>query len=274
MVYTDIMRFLILFLIFTLNTKAASLSDKIQKGNKVLKEDLVLDTDTFYDPNYDYTNFSGRVTDRDATGSIVKITSENKNIKYFRASDEVLFKIQNDPKGQFCEGHVRSIEENYFVLFVKELDMCFPSGEYFRRGTALILRSEKLGIRVKEASAYRATLIKKKKDYMLQLNSINQSLFSYEEKKVQVASEFDRKIAEIEAQKVKELDKILSERNDEIRLQRELAYRLDSIDKELNFYRLEKQELMFDRWHLDHDLGYPVYKRPEDLRGERASTND
>ena len=56
-----------------------------------------------------------------------------------------------------------------------------------------------------------------------------------------------------------------------MRLQRELAYRLDNIDKELSFYRIEKVEPLFDRWHLDHDLGYPVYERPEEIRPRRAS---
>ena len=32
--------------------------------------------------------------------------------------------------------------------------------------------------------------------------------------------------------------------NDQIKLQRELAYRLDSIDKELNFYKIDKEELL------------------------------
>jgi len=104
---------------------------------------------------------------------------------------------------------------------------------------------------------------------MSQLNQINQNLFSYEEKKVQIASEYDRKIAEIEAEKIKELDRLLNSRNDEIRLQRELAYRLDSIDKEMNFYRIDRHELLVDRWHLDQDLGYPVFERPEPLRARR-----
>ena len=49
------------------------------------------------------------------------------------------------------------------------------------------------------------------------------------------------------------------------------AASLDNIDKELNFYRLEKDELLFDRWHLDHDLGYPVYEKPEEVRPRRKS---
>jgi hypothetical protein len=246
-----------------------------KKSNKITKEDLIVDGDSFYDPKFDYMNFSGRVTDRDQSGTIVKITSENKNVKFFRASDLVEFKIQNTEKTNYCQGYVRSIEDNYFVVFVKDFHPCFAGDDYFRRGTVLIMRSEKLLLRVKEATIYRASLIKKKKDYMSQLNNVNQDIFSYEEKKVQIASEFDQKIADLETQKIKSLDKLITEKNDEIRLQRELGYRLDSIEKELVFYRLEKQELMVDRWHLDHDLGYPVYKRPEEIRAERSpSTNN
>ncbi|MGZ3788214.1 MAG: hypothetical protein ACXVLQ_06800 [Bacteriovorax sp.] len=235
------------------------------------KETLKIGPDSFYDTKVDYSKFSGRVTDRDATASIVKISSENKNVKFFRAGDLVEFKVQNSKESDFCQGHVRSIEESYFVMFVKDLFPCFPKEEFFRRGTALIMQSEKLEMRVREASVYRASLLNKKKDFMGQLNNINQDVWNFEERKIQVAAEFDQKIAEIEKQKTRALDQLLDQKNDQIRLQRELAYRLDNIDKELNFYRIEKEELLFDRWHLDHDLGYPVYEKPEEIRPRRAS---
>lgn len=245
----------------------------VQAANslKLPKETLKIGADSFYDTKFDYSKFSGRVTDRDATASIVKISSENKNVKFFRAGDLVEFKIQNSKDDSFCQGFVRSIEENYFVMFVKDLFPCFPKEEYFRRGTALVMQSDKLAMRVREASIYRASLLNKKKDFMGQLNGINQDVWNFEERKIQVAAEFDQKIAEIEKQKMKALDQILSQKNDQIKLQRELAYRLDNIDKELIFYRVEKEELLFDRWHLDHDLGYPVYDRPEEIRPRRAS---
>jgi hypothetical protein len=194
-----------------------------------------------------------------------------QRLKFFRAGDLVEFKIQNSKDDGLCQGFVRSIEENYFVMFVKDLFPCFPKEEYFRRGTALIMQSDKLAMRVREASIYRASLLNKKKDFMGQLNGINQDVWNFEERKIQVAAEYDQKIAEIEKQKTKALDQILSQKNDQIKLQRELAYRLDNIDKELIFYRVEKDELLFDRWHLDHDLGYPVYDKPEEIRPRRAS---
>lgn len=248
-----------------------SLTVRDEPKNKIKRETLVIGADSFYDVKADYTTFSGRVTDRDATASIVKISSENKNVKFFRAGDLIEFKIQNNKEGDYCQGFVRSLEPDYFVMYAKDLSPCFPKEEYFRRGTALIMRSDKLAERVREASVYRASLLQKKKDFMGQLNGINNGIWNFEERKVQVASDYDRRIAELEKEKIKALEDLLSRKNDEIKLQRELAFRLDNIDKELDFYRVEKPDLMFDRWHLDHDLGYPVYERPEEIRPRRAS---
>lgn len=269
---------LLSFLILGINSSNAieskalnSLTVRDEPKNKVKKETLVIGADSFYDVKADYTMFSGRVTDRDATASIVKISSENKNVKFFRAGDLVEFKIQNNKEGDYCQGYVRSIEPDYFVMYAKELFPCFPKEEYFRRGTALIMHSEKLAERVREASVYRASLINKKKDFMVQLNDINNGIWNFEERKVQTAADYDRQIAELEKAKIKALDDLLSRKNDEIKLQRELAFRLDNIDKELDFYRIDKNDLLFDRWHMDHDVGLPVYDRPEEIRPRRAS---
>lgn len=270
--------FFLLFLLFAENPADAiesralnSLTVRSDFSKKLKRETLKIDTDSFYDVNFDYDSFSGRVTDRDAASSIVKISSENKNVKFFRAGDLVEFKIQSNKDGDYCQGFVRSIEPDYFVMYTKDLFPCFPKEEYFRRGTALIMHSEKLGQRVREASVYRASLMNKKKDFMEQLNSINHGIWNFEERKIQIAADFDRRIAEMEKEKLRALDELLGKKNDEIKLQRELAFRLDSIDHELGFYRIEKHELLFDRWHLDKDLGYPVYDRPEEVRPRRAS---
>lgn len=238
----------------------------VETRNTLKKSILKIDPDSFYDPTFDYSRFSGRVTDRDATGSIIKVSSESKNVRFFHAGDFIEFKIQAQPKSDFCQGYVRSIEENFFVMFVKDIEPCFSNEEYFRRGTAMVMHSEKLAQRIKDASVYRASLMLKKKDYMNQLNNLNQSIWTFEEKKIQVAADYDRKIVEIEKDKMRAIGELLAKKNDEMRLQKELISRLDGVDREFDFYRVEKEELMFDRWHLDHDLGPPVYEKPEEVR--------
>lgn len=262
---------LFLFLVHSLNadavdSRALNSMTVRSNGNNIKKTTLKIDADSFYDVSADYKNFSGRISDRDATASIVKISSENKNTKFFRAGDLVEFKVQSHKEREYCQGYVRSLEPDYFVMYVKDLFPCFPKEEYFRRGAALIMRSEKLEQRVREASVYRASLMVKKKDFMGQLNDINNGIWNFEERKVQVAADYDRRIAEMEKEKIRALDDLLSKKTDEIKLQKELAYRLDTIDSELDFYRIEKHELLFDRWHLDKDLGLPVYERPEEIR--------
>lgn len=225
-----------------------------------------LETDSFFDPEFDYSSFSGRVTDRDETSSIVKISSENKNVRYFRAGDVVEFKIQAHEKREPCLGFVRALEEGYFVLFVKDLFPCLGENEYFRRGTILVMKSQKLQERVKEASIYRLGLVVKKRDFLKQLNDINNDIWNFDYKKAQLAAEYDKKIAELEKEKIKSLEILATKRVDQVKLQKELFYRLDGIEKEMSFYRIDNGETFVDRWHLDKNLGLPVYERPEKLR--------
>lgn len=238
------------------------------KKNNLAERSLKLEVDTFFDPKYDYSFFSGRVTDKDDTTSIIKVSSESRNIKFFRSGDKVQFRLPAK-KDDYCDAFVRGIEDNYFVLYVKDLSPCFGSDEYFRRGTSLIFFSPKLLERVREASVFRATLFQKKRDFLSQLNQLNQDVWNYEEQKMKIAAEYDKKIAEIEKQKQLALDQHLSRKNDYVTLQRELIYRLDNIDKEIDFYRVEKEEPLFDRWHQDQDLGYPVFEKPEPLRARK-----
>ncbi len=237
-------------------------------SNNVAKRSLNVQVDSFFDPKYDYSIFSGRVTDRDDTASILKVSSESRNIKFFRSGDKVQFRLPSKD-GEYCEAFVRGIEEDYFVLYVKDLTPCYSADEYFRRGTSLIFFSPKLLDRVREASIFRATLFQKKKDFLSQLNQLNHDVWNYEEQKMRLAAEYDKKIAEIEKQKQLALDQHLSKKNDYVTLQRELIYRLDNIDKEIDFYRVEKEEPLFDRWHKDQDLGYPVFEKPGPLRAQR-----
>lgn len=248
--------------------RSVEATESVMRKNNLPERTLKVDVDTFFDPKYDYSFFSGRVTDKDDTTSIIKVSSESRNVKFFRSGDKVQFRLPAK-KDEYCEAYVRGIEENYFVLYVKDLSPCFGADEYFRRGTSLIFFSPKLLDRVREASIFRATLFQKKKDFLSQLNKLNQDVWNYEEQKMKIAAEYDKKIAEIEKQKQFALEEHLSRKNDYVTLQRELIYRLDNIDKEINFYRVEKEEPLFDRWHKDQDLGYPVFEKPEPLRARR-----
>lgn len=221
--------------------------------------------DSYYDPKFNYSEFTGRVTDRDKTASIIKVSSESQNIKFFRSGDEVRFRLAGHSTNR-CTGYIRSVEKNYFVLYVKDITRCWGEASYLRRGAMLVFDSEQLAARVLDASNFRIILLKRRRDYLKQLNDVNHFVWSFDQERIKMASEFDEKITALRQARQKALDMLNVKKEDSINLQRELSYRLDKLDKSLDYYRIDKDEPKVDRWHLDHDLGKPVSKRPVGLK--------
>lgn len=250
------------FSVFGANTNTVTMVS----GEKSLKDIILEEKDSFYDGNRNYGYFTGRVTDRDSASNILKISSENGNIKFFRAGDLVLFSVARQNYEQLCEGFVRSVETGYFVVYVKDIHPCWKKKEYFRRGSLLIFNSRKLYRRVQDASKYRVVLLKRRRDFFNQLNRVNHFLWSFDQQKVLTAAEYDRKILELKKAKEKAMELLLHKKQDEIRLQKELSFRLDELEKDLEFYRIDNHELLVDRWHLDHDTGAPVGRRPQKIK--------
>lgn len=214
----------------------------------------------------DYERFSGRVSDKDDGGKIFKIQVENNNTKFFRAGDLVKFKVNLKDNMAYCQGFVRSVEDFHFTIFVERLEPCHPKEAYFKRGTVLNFYSKTLGVRVFEASKHREQLIVRKEDFLKQMNEINHFLWTFDQQKVQVAIKYDEEINRLQREKRKALDDMISLKQEKLILQNELASRLTDLDGSLKFYRVERQDLMTDRWNLDHDAGLPVGQRPQTPR--------
>jgi hypothetical protein len=220
------------------------------------------------DPNVDYERFSGRVSDKDDSGRIFKVKVENNNSKFFRAGDEVLFKVNLKANLDYCKGFVRTVEDFHFTIYVDSLSACYPKKDYFRRGTVLNFYSKTLAVRVFEASKYREQLILRKEDFLRQLNEINHFIWSFDQQKVKTAVEYDEKINQLQREKRKALDDMITLKQERLVLQNELMKKLNELDESLAFYRVERQELMTDRWNLDHDEGLPVGQRPQTIKQE------
>lgn len=226
--------------------------------------------DSFYDPNFDYAQFYGRVSDKDPSGQIYKVESETKNVRFFKVGDLLTFQVEGDePTSDSCRAFVRDVEKEFFVIYVEDIRTCWKRDAYFRRGSRLNIKSDKLAQRVRDASLFRVLLLRRRKDYFTQLNGVNNFVWAFDQHKVQVAADYDRRIAEIEKEKQKALDGLISKKTDQIRLQRELAQRLDEIDNDLEFYRIEREELELDRWEHDQNLGLPVGDRPQQAKASR-----
>lgn len=218
------------------------------------------------DPNVDYERFTGRVTDKDDNSRVFKINVENNNTKFFRSGDPVLFKLNLKENRDYCKAFVRNVEEFHFTIYVESLAPCFSTTEYFRRGTVLNFYSKTLALRVFEASRYRDQLIVRKEDFLKQLNDINNFIWNFDQIKVKRAAEYDEEINRLIREKRKALDDMITLKQEKLVLQNELMKKLNELDESLLFYRVERQELITDRWEADHDMGLPFGQRPQKLR--------
>lgn len=232
-----------------------------------------LDRENFFDPKADYSLFAVRVTDRDETMSILRVQSQEKNIKFFRVGDQLEFRVGEGRQRSrgICQGHIRDVEGDYLVIYVHDLNQCWRHNEeYFRRGKILSLHSEILQQRILEASRYRQLLLQRREDFFSQLNQINHFLWTFDQQKVLVAAEYDEQIARLQRQKEEALGALLTRKKDQALLQRELVKRLDQLDEDLEFYRIEAQH-EYNRWKKDHHSGLPLTDRPQESRPDTRS---
>lgn len=234
---------------------------------KQVREEL----DTFYDSKVNYQKTIGRVTDRDISGHIFKIKGEDPNLKFFKAGDRLEFVIPGAGSTEQCTGVVRSTEYDYVVVFVNDLSVCWPQVGNIRLGTIFNINSIELAKRVKEASLYRVVLLKRQEDYIGQLKGLNNFIWAYSEKRIQVAAEFDKKILAMQKDKAKALSFLSLKKRNSMTLQQELSYNLDQLERDLRFYQIEKRELYTDRFFLDQDLGLPINNRPQQLKKNESA---
>lgn len=227
---------------------------------------LAPDNHNAIDPNVDYERFSGRVSDKDDTSRIFKIKVENNNTKFFRAGDLVLFTVNLKDNREYCKAFVRNVEDFHFTIYVESLAPCYSTKEYFRRGNVLNFYAKILAIRIFEATKYREQLVVRKDDFLKELNDINHFLWTFDQEKVKTAANYDEQINKLQREKRKALDDLISLKQERLVLQNEYMKKLNELDESLGYYRVERQELMTDRWQLDHDLGHPVGQRPQDVR--------
>lgn len=224
------------------------------------------DKEGFLDDRIDYSKFGGRVTDKDDTGNILKVKVENNNTKFFKIGDEVSFHLPNRTARRLCQAQVRAVEEFYFSVYVKDFSLCYDEQDYFKRGTQLNFISEVLARRIYEASHYRTLLIKRRQDMLRQLNDINHFVWSYDQEKIKVVADYDKRILDLQRAKERALDDLVAKNRESAILQTDLKKKLDLADESLRFYRIERQELMTDRWNTDHDFGLPVGQRPQEIK--------
>ncbi len=213
-----------------------------------------------YDPGRDYSRFTGRVTDKNDAERILKIQAETKNVQFLKIGDLLTFEIKSGlGKKLPCRAHVKSSgEAHYLVIRVEELGPCWNRSHYFRRGTLLYFTSVLMQTRVRDATAFRTLLLRRKEDFLKQLNGINHFLASYDQQKLLAVAQYDQQIMELQRKKQRSMNSLINKKSDYIRLQKVMVKKLDALDKDLEFYKIHQEKNTRDGWKSELLFGIPV----------------
>ena len=205
-----------------------------------------------YDKNFDYSRFIGRMTDRNKPGNTFKVFSKNTNVKLLRSGDQVFFKYPFGSK-HYCKGSVRNTEDHdYFVIYAHDLSPCLRKGEIgIRRGSKLHFLSPGLLKRVHQAHLQHQVLIKRRAQFLKQLDEINHFIWTYQQQKIKTSAKYKEEMVKLQQDEQRALDILREKKKDGFLLQREFNQRIDKLDQNLHFYRIEKTEKIKESWKQD-----------------------
>ncbi len=218
---------------------------------------------TFLHENTNYSLMQGRVSDRDQRARTLKIQMPNHNTKFLKSGDPVRFKLNRKSQEVVCQGRVLTAEKQFFSLEVLNSKECDLDRPYLRRGAKLSLSLPSMRRRLGGAKRLQEDLIQKRRSYLNQLANLNQFIWSFREEQNEVSAEYDKKIVALQRAKLRALEGLTQKQREGLKRQQELRQGLVKLDKEIDFARIERQELDLNRPAADHDLGLPVERRPE-----------
>ena len=75
-------------------------------GQKLVYEEL----------DRDESRFVARITDRSDSGRVMKIKSENRNVKFFQKGDLINFNLYNQKNVRACSAQIEDVEESFIVV--------------------------------------------------------------------------------------------------------------------------------------------------------------
>ncbi|MCY4645003.1 MAG: hypothetical protein OXB88_10325 [Bacteriovoracales bacterium] len=208
----------------------------------------------------DHSRFVGRMSDRDPKKTLIKIFTENDNVRLLRTGDSVTFQIGEgeNPETPSCQGFVRGAEKRYLVLYVPTLAPCFPKDFLLRRGLMMVFHSKILVQRILEASRYRKTLLAQRDDFLTQLGELNRFLWSFDQERVKSIAQLEKEILNLERKKREALELLETRRKESRELRDNLMGKLDQIGRDLDRYKIYPPPPVRPGWKAERDLGRPV----------------
>ena len=198
--------------------------------------------------------FSGRVTTFNRELKTLKIKVEFANLKYLNTKDLVEFWDERNTN-QRCKAYVFGRSNDYLLLRTPELASCerfllITSGAYLK------FFSKDLANNIEMGKDVVSLLIKKRMAIQGQMDLRSRELDAHLERVNAVNARYDLLRTKLEREWQKELNNLEEDRVQSLRLAKDLEQRRDEIDKKLEIYKVQDENMKTDRWSLDSRLYY------------------
>lgn len=196
--------------------------------------------------------FSGRVSHVNKEAGLLRLKVEFSNLKYLNAQDRVEFWDQSLP-GQRCTSFVVGKSNDYLLLKVPNYDYCqrfmfLGLGGYLHLYSRDLVHNLKMGrevvdILLKRRAATGGVVSRHEADLKAHAEKVDAVNARYEVLREKLLAEWRREISLLEEDRTATLRNLEASK-----------IQLNEIDKKLEVYRIEDDNLKTDRWALDPRL--------------------
>lgn len=198
--------------------------------------------------------FSGRIVRLLSDTHLLRVKTDFSNLKYLNKGNQLFFWGEQNP-GKECIGTVTGKSNDHVLIKIKNTSFCKSYG-VLATGAWTKFYSDDLVKNLSTGKDLYQVLLKKQVAVSSLLNENKNTLDSYIDKFEAVNQRYIVLREKLEAEWKKELINLETDRTETLANFKSLEMELDNIDKKLEQYRIEDENLRTDRWSLDPDLYY------------------
>lgn len=196
--------------------------------------------------------FSGRISHINEPAALLRIKVDFTNLKYLNTRDRVEFWDQTYP-AQRCTSFVVGKSNDYLLLKVPNYEFCerfmfMALGTYLHFYSRDLVNNLKMGTEVmdillKRRLALEGQVARETRQVDIHIEKVNAVNGRFEVLRQKLLAEWQKELSDLEE------DKTVNLRNLE-----NARAKLNEVDKKLEIYRIEDENLKVDRWALDPQL--------------------
>lgn len=198
--------------------------------------------------------FSGRVSRINFKADLMRLKIDFGNVKYLNSKDKVEFWDERD-SGKRCKGYVVGKSNDYLLFKVPSINFC-KTKVFLSVGAYLKFFSVDLLNNIKMGKSLIDILLKKRLALSGKLRREQKELDSFIEKVNGVNARYQILRDKLEAEWRDQIGSLEEDKTTSLRNYKDLERRIEDLDKKLERYRIEDENLKLDRWALDPRLYY------------------